>query len=56
MVKVDKKTCIGCGTCVSICPQVFKMGDDNKSHVKSQKDIPCVDEAIKACPVDAISE
>ncbi|MBR9702360.1 ferredoxin [Candidatus Pacearchaeota archaeon] len=55
MTKVDKKKCIGCGTCVSVCPQVFVMGSDNKAKVKAQKDIPCVDEAIKSCPSDAIS-
>ncbi|MBU2052921.1 MAG: ferredoxin [Nanoarchaeota archaeon] len=55
MTKVDKKKCIGCGACVSICPQVFEMGDDNKAKVKAQKDIPCVQDAIESCPADAIS-
>ena len=47
--------CIGCGTCASICEEVFEMRGA-KSHVKVHKDIPCVDEAIKACPVSAISK
>ena len=47
--------CIGCGTCASICEEVFEMRGA-KSHVKEHKDIPCVDEAIKACPVSAISK
>ena len=25
---VDKDTCIGCGACPSICPEVFSMDDD----------------------------
>ncbi|MBU3804700.1 MAG: ferredoxin, partial [Candidatus Cellulosilyticum pullistercoris] len=25
---VDKDTCIGCGLCPSICPDVFAMDDD----------------------------
>ena len=54
MTKVDKEKCIGCGTCVSICGEVFEMGDEGKARVKSQKDVPCVKEAIDACPVDAI--
>lgn len=48
-------SCIGCGTCSSICPEVFEMAG-SKAKVKSQKDIPCVDEAIESCPVDAISK
>ena len=26
---VDKETCIGCGLCPSICPDVFAMDDDD---------------------------
>ncbi|MFH1586021.1 MAG: ferredoxin [archaeon] len=55
MVKVDKNKCIGCGTCSSVCPEVFEMGDDGKANVKAQKNVPCVKEAIDSCPVDAIS-
>ena len=55
MVKVDKGKCIGCGLCAQTCSEVFKMGTDGKSEVKAQKNLPCVKEAIDACPVDAIS-
>jgi ferredoxin len=54
MVKIDKSICIGCGTCASICPEVFEMKGD-KASVKAEKDLPCVDEAIDSCPVGAIS-
>lgn len=47
--------CIGCGTCASVCDEVFKM-DGAKATVKAQKDIPCVQEAIESCPVGAISK
>lgn len=30
---VNQDTCIGCGLCPSICPEVFDMKDDGKSHV-----------------------
>lgn len=56
MVKVNQDECIGCGTCASICSEVFEMGDDNKAHVKSGAHADCIDEAIESCPVDAISK
>ena len=28
---VDKDTCIGCGLCPEICPEIFKMEDDGKA-------------------------
>ena len=56
MVKVDKKKCIGCGLCASICEEVFKMENDGKAEVKAQKKLPCVKEAIDSCPVSAIKE
>ena len=56
MVKVNKDLCIGCGSCYSICPEVFELDDEGKAIVKAQKKLPCVEEAIEACPVDAISK
>ena len=56
MVKVDKEKCIGCGLCESICPEVFEIGKDGKSHVKNPK--ACKNgkckEAAESCPVQAI--
>ena len=26
--RVDKDTCIGCGLCPSICPEVFELTDE----------------------------
>ncbi len=58
MPKVDQETCIGCGTCESICPEVFKLDSSGKSQVKkgAPQDLPCIKEAVEACPVQAISE
>ncbi|MCH8927904.1 MAG: ferredoxin [Candidatus Marinimicrobia bacterium] len=55
---VDKKVCIGCGTCEAICPQVFKVNDEALADVieadfEAHKE--AIDEAIEACPVDCIS-
>jgi len=58
MIKVDKKKCIKCGACVSTCPEVFEMDDEGKAKVKAnaKKDAKTLKEAIKNCPVDAISK
>jgi len=59
MVKVDKNKCIGCGACSATCPEVFQMEEDGKAGVKSGADVKknakCIKEAIKNCPVEAIS-
>ena len=54
-IKVDKVKCIGCGACSVTCPQVFEL-KDGKSIVKAQKKLPCVDQAIAECPVQAITK
>ena len=30
--------CIGCGTCVAVCPAFWQMSDDGKAQLKSAKD------------------
>ena len=52
MMKVDTEKCIGCGACVSLCPDVFDM-KDGKAKVMSDQDC---DESTSACPVGAISK
>jgi ferredoxin len=56
-LKVDQEKCIGCGFCVSICPDVFELKDDGKSHVKDAKACAKCDckAASDGCPVQAIS-
>lgn len=49
-------TCIACGTCVSICPEVFDLPGD-LAVVKDDADLSLDDlimEAAEACPVEAI--
>ena len=58
MVKVDQEKCIGCGACVSTCPEVFEM-KNMKAEVKKGKEkvnSPCIKEAIEVCPVEAITK
>jgi ferredoxin len=56
---VDKDTCIGCGLCPAICPEVYQMEDDGKA-VASDDEISenlksSAQEAAEQCPVDAIA-
>jgi ferredoxin len=54
-VKVNEELCIGCGTCESLCPNVFKI-EDGKSKVIADDcgDCDC-QSTIDSCPVSAIS-
>lgn len=54
---VDQELCIGCGSCVEICPEVFELNEEEKSYVKNQEACDTCDceEAINTCPVEAIS-
>jgi ferredoxin len=54
-VKVNEDLCIGCGTCESLCPKVFKV-EDGKSKVISSDCAECnCQEVVDSCPVSAIS-
>ncbi len=58
MPKINQDVCIGCGTCEGLCPKVFNLGSTGKAEVKKNhpKNLPCIQEAIDSCPVQAISE
>jgi len=54
-IKIDEEKCIGCGSCVAVCPDYFEMTDDNKARLKNKAaDAECVQEAIDICPVQVI--
>ena len=55
---VDKDTCIGCGLCPEVCPEIFQMEEDGKA-VASPDEVPenlveSAKEAEEQCPVGAI--
>ncbi len=54
---VDYETCIGCGSCVALCPEVFELRNDEKAWVIATDKCDTCDcqEAIDVCPVQAIS-
>ena len=54
-IKVNLDECIGCGVCAQLCPEVFKL-DENEGRciVISQEESPASKEAVDSCPVSAI--
>lgn len=52
---VDREKCIGCGLCVSLCPDTFELDDDGKSHVIGDCGKCDCKEVVESCPVGAIS-
>lgn len=56
---VDRDACISCGLCVTICPDVFEMDDEDIATVIADP-VPAeneaeAQEAADSCPTDAIS-
>lgn len=57
-VKINEEECIGCGACVSLCPEVFGFNDEGYATTKeeeiSEELTQKVIDALESCPVDAI--
>jgi len=60
-VKVNKGSCIGCGSCIGIAPEVFEFDEDGKSSVKrgvnpieNQHIANAAKKAKEMCPANAI--
>jgi ferredoxin len=62
----EKKKCIGCGLCATICPKFWEMTDEGKSQLLNSKkngegnyeievdDVACNQEAADSCPAQCI--
>lgn len=53
--RVDQELCIGCGTCESLCPEMFKVFPEGKSHVIKEEGNCDLQLVVDSCPVSAIS-
>jgi len=56
-VVIETEECIGCESCVELCPDVFAFNEDEeKAYVQLLEggDEACIEEAISTCPVECI--
>jgi ferredoxin len=56
-VYIDEEECIGCASCVEICPEVFQMQEgQEKAEVIKPEGGPgdLIQEAMDTCPVSCI--
>ncbi|MDD2391131.1 MAG: ferredoxin [Desulfobacterales bacterium] len=56
-VIIETEKCIGCGTCIDMCPDIFAF---DESEEKAEVILPeggaeeCIEDAIFSCPVGCI--
>jgi len=61
----EHEKCIGCGSCVAICPKFWEIGEDGKAeplnfkkvgnnYETEIKSVSCNKEAADSCPVQCI--
>lgn len=56
-VYIDTPECVGCESCVELCPEVFEFDEENEKAVvilPEGGDEECIDEAIVTCPAECI--
>ena len=55
-IKINKKKCISCGTCVALAPKTFVLDKDTKAKVKDAEgdNDKVILQATQSCPTLAI--
>ena len=55
-LRVDPNLCANCGTCYSVYPDVFELGEDGKARVKADANLQDkqMDDLVNICPSGAI--
>ncbi len=56
MVLVDKNQCVGCGICVSVCPEAITLKTEKGFAEIIRDRMDCLWKVMKACPQNAIKE
>jgi ferredoxin len=55
-VVIDEDECVGCESCVELCPEVFEFDEDTGKAkvIKPDAVDDCIQEAMDSCPVECI--
>jgi len=55
-VTIDEDECVGCESCVELCPDVFVFdeGSGKARVIKPEGLEECIQEAMDSCPVECI--
>ena len=64
---LEKSKCIGCGSCIALCPKFFEIDEEGKAHLKKSEfdskteeetlevsKLECAEETVEICPVQCI--
>ncbi len=57
-VDIDNESCIECGACADLCPEIFEMDERTgkaRVIVFETERTECIDEAISICPAECIN-
>ncbi len=52
---LEREKCIGCGSCIALCPKHFEIIDDGKSSIKNAQRDPKIPKSPKATGTPAES-
>ena len=57
VITQDREKCVGCGACVALCPNNWKLAGDGKAKPIKTKviELSCNTKAAEICPVKCIS-
>jgi len=56
-IAIETGECLGCESCVELCPDIFEMDDIEEKAVvilPEGGDEACIEESIATCPADCI--
>ena len=56
VIKINLDDCIGCGVCCQLCPEDFKLDENEGKAMVINRDVtPLAKDAADSCPVGAIA-